>query len=61
MTLTFRADTSVDASEAAQIMAIDKTFSDVTDQDLEEVRHPDAKKKSLRVVEVGDHVLDRLT
>ena len=45
-------DETVDASEAAQLMAIDKTFSDVQDQNLDDIRHPDAKKQGLRVVEV---------
>lgn len=48
----------MDASEAAQIVTIDKTFSDLTDQKLEDIRHPDAKKKHLRVVDSYDILPD---
>ncbi|ORY35540.1 RNA polymerase II-associated [Naematelia encephala] len=48
----------VDASEAAQIMAIDQTFRDVREQDLSELRHPDSKKRHLRVVESYDILPD---
>lgn len=48
----------VDASEATQIMAIDKTFIDLTAQPVEEIRHPDAKRKHLRVVETYDILPD---
>ena len=33
-------------------MAIDKTFLDLNEQKVEDIRHPDSKKKNLRVVEV---------
>ena len=49
----------MDASEAAQIVTIDKTFSDLTDQKLEDIRHPDAKKKHLRVVDVSTGIVAR--
>ena len=39
----------VDASKAAQVMAVAKTFADVRAQKLEDIRHPDAKRKNLRV------------
>lgn len=42
----------MDASVAGQIMAIDKSFRDFADVNTEEMRHPDPKKKHLRVVEV---------
>jgi hypothetical protein len=51
--LTGRANAAVDASEAAQIMAIDKTFTDLHAQPVEEIQHPDSKKRALKVVEVG--------
>lgn len=44
----------VDASEAAQIAAIEKSFTDIQDSKLEDIRHPDAKRKHLRVVESYD-------
>lgn len=43
----------MDGSLAAQIMAIDKSFGDLTEMAPEDMRHPDPKKRSLRVVEVG--------
>jgi len=46
---------TVDTSEAEQILAIDRTFLDLSGQNLDDVRHPDTKKRSLRVVEVGPH------
>ena len=42
----------VDVSEVAQIMAIDKTFTDL-DAELANIRHPDPRKRHLRVVEVS--------
>ncbi|KAL7422784.1 hypothetical protein Q5752_002079 [Cryptotrichosporon argae] len=48
----------VDASEAAQVAAIDKSFSDVRDQKVEDIRHPDAKRKHLRVVDTYDILPD---
>ncbi|KAK4688807.1 RNA polymerase II-associated factor 1, partial [Tremellales sp. Uapishka_1] len=45
---------TVDASETAQVMAIDKSFTDLHDQKAEEVKHPDPKKKGLKVVESYD-------
>lgn len=44
----------VDASEAAQIIAIEKSFEDARAQELSQIRHPDNKRKHLRVVEVRD-------
>ena len=35
-------------------MAIDKSFRDFADVNTEEMRHPDPKKKHLRVVEVSN-------
>jgi RNA polymerase II-associated factor 1 len=52
-----RADAAVDASEAAQIMAIDKTFSDIQAQDPFTLRHPDSKKRHLKVVEVRQDLI----
>jgi RNA polymerase II-associated factor 1 len=54
--LTVRAEDEVDASEAAQILAIDKTFMDIRDQPLSEIRHPDPKKRNLHVVDVGSRL-----
>jgi hypothetical protein len=51
--LTIRANQDVDASETAQIMAIDGTFFDLTGTHLDTFKHPDPKKKDLRVVEVS--------
>lgn len=51
--LTCRANAAVDASEAAQLMAIDKTFTDLHAQPVEDIQHPDGKKRALKVVEVG--------
>lgn len=48
----------VDASEDAQIATIEKTFKDVAAQPLEGMRHPDAKRKHLRVVESYDILPD---
>lgn len=48
----------VDASEDAQIAAISKTFDDVRAEALEDIRHPDAKRKHLRVVETYDILPD---
>ena len=44
----------MDASEAAQLMTIDKTFSDLSTQPFKEMKHPDTKKRNLRVVETYD-------
>jgi len=33
-------------------MTIDKTFRDLADAEVKEMRHPDPKKRNLRVVEV---------
>ncbi|KAL1406341.1 hypothetical protein Q8F55_008040 [Vanrija albida] len=48
----------VDASEAAQIMTIDKTFADVRAEAAEDMKHPDPKRKHLRVVETYDILPD---
>ncbi|BEJ16286.1 hypothetical protein CspHIS471_0508910 [Cutaneotrichosporon sp. HIS471] len=48
----------VDASEAAQIMAIEKSFQDLRGQELAEIRHPHPKRKHLRVVESYDVLPD---
>lgn len=42
----------MDASETAQIMAVDTTFFDLTSTKLEDFKHPDPKKRNLRVIEV---------
>jgi hypothetical protein len=47
-----RGEQAVDASETAQIMAIDGTFLDMTTTHLDTLKHPDPKKKDLRVVDV---------
>jgi hypothetical protein len=51
-----RGDQEVDASETAQIMAIDGTFIDLTATHLDTFKHPDPKKKDLRVVDVRPQV-----
>lgn len=51
----------VDASEAAQIIAIEKTFSDIRNSSLDDIRHPDPKRKHLRVVESYDILPDEET
>ncbi|KAK1927244.1 RNA polymerase II-associated [Papiliotrema laurentii] len=56
-----RSEPLVDASLAAQIMAIDKSFVDLGDTPVEEMRHPDPKKSSLRVVETYDILPDAET
>ncbi|EIW68189.1 hypothetical protein TREMEDRAFT_32136, partial [Tremella mesenterica DSM 1558] len=48
----------IDASEAAQIMAIDKTFSDLEETQIDALRHPDPNKRDLRVVETYDILPD---
>ncbi|WOO83865.1 RNA polymerase II-associated factor 1 [Vanrija pseudolonga] len=48
----------VDASEAAQIIAIDKTFADLRAEPAEGMKHPDPKRKHLRVVETYDILPD---
>ncbi|WVQ82129.1 hypothetical protein IAT38_004257 [Cryptococcus sp. DSM 104549] len=53
-----RTEEVVDASESAQIMAIEKTFLDITAQDAKEVQHPDPRKRSLKVVESYDILPD---
>ena len=60
-----RGEQAVDASETAQIMAIDGTFLDMTTTHLDTFRHPDPKKKDLRVVDVCSdlryQLIDRAT
>ena len=41
----------MDTSETAQVMAIDKTFTDL--ESSTDIRHPDPAKRDLRVVEVS--------
>ncbi|RSH88788.1 hypothetical protein EHS25_003016 [Saitozyma podzolica] len=53
-----KANAAVDASEAAQIMAIDKTFTDLHAQPVEDIQHPDGKKRALKVVETYDILPD---
>ncbi|WWC71523.1 uncharacterized protein I206_105481 [Kwoniella pini CBS 10737] len=53
-----KAEEVIDASEAAQIIAIERTFHDLHDQDPKDIRHPDKKKKGLRVVESYDILPD---
>lgn len=48
----------VDASEAAQIVAIEKTFADVRAEPAEGMKHPDPKRKHLHVVETYDILPD---
>lgn len=50
--LTIRADAEVDASEAAQLAAIDLSFHDFSTVDAKSLKHPDPKKKALHVIEV---------
>lgn len=45
-------ENEVDASEAAQVLAIEQSFEDITKQDPTQIRHPDAKKRKLEVIEV---------
>ncbi|WRT68451.1 uncharacterized protein IL334_005427 [Kwoniella shivajii] len=47
-----KAEAVVDASEAAQIMAIEKTFHDLYEQDSKDIRHPDKRKKGLRSYDI---------
>ncbi|GMK55486.1 hypothetical protein CspeluHIS016_0205420 [Cutaneotrichosporon spelunceum] len=47
-----------DASEAAQITAIEKSFLDLHSQELAEIRHPHPKRKHLRAVESYDVLPD---
>ncbi|CAK9781068.1 Paf1-domain-containing protein [Cutaneotrichosporon oleaginosum] len=51
----------VDASEAAQIVAIEKSFEDLRNQQVSEIRHPHPKRKHLRVVESYDVLPDEDT
>lgn len=53
LTATYSANQDVDASETAQIMAIDTTFFDMTSTDLSAFKHPDPKKRHLKVVDVS--------
>ncbi|OCF57219.1 RNA polymerase II-associated factor 1 [Kwoniella mangroviensis CBS 10435] len=53
-----KAEEVVDASEAAQIMAIEKSFHDLYEQDPKEIKHPDKKKRGLTVVESYDILPD---
>lgn len=48
-----REEVAVDASEAAQLLMIEKTFLDVTSQELNQLEHPNPKKRHLKVVEVS--------
>lgn len=48
-----REEAAVDASEAAQLLMIEKTFLDVTSQDVNQLQHPNPKKRHLKVVEVS--------
>ena len=50
----------MDASQAAQILSIDQTFAEVDSYDLT-AKHPDPKRKDLKVVEVGMHWIAMLT
>ena len=50
----------VDASETAQIMAIDGTFIDLTTTHLESFKHPDPKKRDLKVVDVSPNRMSLL-
>ncbi|WVR07529.1 hypothetical protein IAU60_004571 [Kwoniella sp. DSM 27419] len=47
-----KAETVVDASEAAQIMAIEKTFVDLYEQDPLSITHPDKRKRGLTSYDV---------
>lgn len=42
----------MDASETAQTAVIERTFTDIKTQHPSEIRHPDPKKRDLRVVDV---------
>lgn len=48
-----REEVAVDASEAAQLLMIEKTFLDITSQDVNQLQHPNPKKRHLKVVEVS--------
>lgn len=48
-----REEVAVDASEAAQLLMIEKTFLDVTSQEPNQIQHPNPKKRHLKVVEVS--------
>ncbi|TYJ53407.1 hypothetical protein B9479_005954 [Cryptococcus floricola] len=51
-------DEVVDASEAAQLLTIEKSFLDIATQDPKEVKHPDPKKRNLTVVDSYDILPD---
>nr|ODN89022.1 RNA polymerase II-associated factor 1 [Cryptococcus depauperatus CBS 7841] len=51
----------VDASTAAQLMAIEKSFLDINSQETTEIKHPDPKKKHLKVVKTYDILPDSET
>ncbi|ODO06789.1 hypothetical protein I350_04148 [Cryptococcus amylolentus CBS 6273] len=51
-------DEVVDASEAAQLLTIEKSFLDIAMQDPKEVKHPDPKKRNLTVVDSYDILPD---
>ncbi|ODN82326.1 RNA polymerase II-associated factor 1 [Cryptococcus wingfieldii CBS 7118] len=51
-------DEVVDASEAAQLLTIEKSFLDIATQDPKEVKHPDPKKRYLTVVDSYDILPD---
>ncbi|OXH09900.1 RNA polymerase II-associated factor 1 [Cryptococcus neoformans] len=53
-----REEAAVDASEAAQLLMIEKTFLDVTSQDVNQLQHPNPKKRHLKVVESYDVLPD---
>lgn len=49
----------MDASEGAQMAVIERTFLDVKMDNPSEIRHPDPKKRDLRVVDVGRVMLGK--
>ncbi|WVR00044.1 hypothetical protein IAU59_007186 [Kwoniella sp. CBS 9459] len=53
-----KAEAVIDASEAAQIMAIEKTFFELQEQDPKAIKHPNKRKKHLTVVESYDILPD---
>nr|KIR84867.1 RNA polymerase II-associated factor 1 [Cryptococcus tetragattii IND107] len=53
-----RGEVAVDASEAAQLLMIEKTFLDVTSQEPNQIQHPNPKKRHLKVVESYDVLPD---
>lgn len=56
-----REDAEADASEAAQLEAIENTFTHIQNQEAAKVKHPDARKRDLYVIEVSQKSSEVLT